>query len=590
MTRAPTWDLDVIFEGGSQGASFFAELDAAAVAIAACRARVGELPALAEAPNTWAALLTELEALRARANELWTVAHCGACEDTDATESARVESRCWTLYNQVELAQIPLLDGLVRADDATWAALREQPAWALLGSWIDNERHDAHLRFPQSEEELVTELAEDGLSAWGKLYRRQSAAVRLHIEGREAPVTPGQAWPLLHDSDAAERARVHAAWMTAWSKDRDLWATTLTHIVGSREVVQRRLGIGELDQPLASCRMTRRTLDAMLEAATRARPLLGRYLAAKASVLGLERLGWQDQWAPVAETPKWSWDQAQTFVQDNFAAWHPDLASFAQRAFADRWVEAEDRSAKAAGAWCASLPISQQSRIFMTYGGTFSGAMTLAHELGHAFHNHVTRDLPRSQVRIPMTLAETASVFAENLVRDAALAAVDTPTDRLAMLDARLAAGAVFLMNIPARFNFERQLHVLRKQGELNPDALDAAMVACQREAYGDALADWDPTYWCSKAHFHMADRAFYNFPYTFGYLFSSLVYAQARAEGPSFQATYTALLRRTGTDHAEPLARDVLGLDLTDPDTWWQAIAPLEDDLAAYEAAAALI
>jgi oligoendopeptidase F len=325
----------------------------------------------------------------------------------------------------------------------------------------------------------------------------------------------------------------------------------------------------------------------MLEASSRARPLLQKYLAKKASLLGVDRLEWQDQWAPVAKTPKWTWAQAQTFVEENFGAWHPELADFARKAFAGRWVEAEDRSAKAAGAWCAVLPMSQQSRIFMTFGGTFSGAMTLAHEMGHAFHNHVTRKLPQSLVRVPMTLAETASVFAENLVRDAALAAAREPSDRLAMLDARLGAGMVFLMNIPARFQFELALHTERQSGELDPDALDELMVRCQRQAYGDSLGSWDPTYWCSKSHFHMSDRAFYNFPYTFGYLFSSLVYARARAEGPSFQATYTELLRRTGTDHAEPLAQDLLGLDLTDPETWWQAIVPLQDDLAAFEDAA---
>jgi pepF/M3 family oligoendopeptidase len=579
--------LDVIYAGGASGEAFATALQAAETEIAALQRQVENLPPLDREPEIWARLLNSLEAMRAVGNELWTVAHCGACENTEDRGLSRIEARCSTLDNRVELAEIPLLDGLTSAPDSVWAAIQGAACWSTLRSLVDNERTRSHLRFPRQQEELVTELSEDGLEAWGRLYRRYAARVRLQVPGPEGELSPGQAWPLLHHSDAAVRARVHQAWKTAWGQDRDLWASTLTHIIGTRVVLQKRLGVGPLDGPLATCRMTRESLDAMLEASSRAKPLLQRYLAKKAALLGVDRLEWQDQWAPVAKTPKWSWAQAQAFVEENFGAWHPELADFARMAFAGRWIEAEDRSAKAAGAWCAVLPMSQQSRIFMTFGGTFSGAMTLAHEMGHAFHNHVTRKLPQSLVRVPMTLAETASVFAENLVRDAALAAAREPSDRLAMLDARLGAGMVFLMNIPARFQFELALHTERQSGELDPDALDELMVRCQRQAYGDSLGSWDPTYWCSKSHFHMSDRAFYNFPYTFGYLFSSLVYARARAEGPSFQATYTELLRRTGTDHAEPLAQDLLGLDLTDPETWWQAIVPLQDDLAAFEDAA---
>ncbi len=590
MTRAPTWELDTIFDGGSLGSAFQAELAAVEALVADHTDRAGQLPPLAEEPGDWAAFLLSMQDVFSRLHELWTVAHCNASEDTAEGGAARVEAAVSTLWSKAELARLPAIDTLARASDATWQAASADEAWAPLRPWLEDERAKTRLRLPLAEEELVNQLDQDGKAAWGRLYRRVSGQVRLHLDDRDEPVTPGQAWPLLHAPDPAQRARVHAAWQAAWRQDRDLWASTLTHIIGTRNTLQDRLGIGPLDGPLAACRMSRETLDAMHEAVSRARPMMGRYLARKAQLLGMEKLGWQDQWAPVAETAPWSWDQAQGFVEDHFGAWHPDLADFARTAFSQRWVEAEDRGAKAAGAWCANLPRARESRVFMTFGGTFSGAMTLAHELGHAFHNWVTRDLPRSLSHIPMTLAETASVFAENLVRDAALAAAPSPTDRLAMLDARLFAAASFLMNIPARFQFELKLHTLRRQGELVPDALDEAMIACQRAAYGEALGTWDATYWCSKLHFHMADRAFYNFPYTFGYLFSALVYARARAEGPSFQATYEALLRRTGSERAEPLAADVLGLDLTDPDCWWQAIAPLQDDLDAFDATAAAL
>jgi oligoendopeptidase F len=187
---------------------------------------------------------------------------------------------------------------------------------------------------------------------------------------------------------------------------------------------------------------------------------------------------------------------------------------------------------------------------------------------------------------VPSTLAETASIFAENIIRDAALAAAADRQSRLAMLDARLAAGVSFLMNIPFRFHLERELYTMRRRGDLDPAELCERTVAWQRDCYRDHLESWYPHFWAEKLHFYMSGRSFYNYPYTFGYLFSSLVYQRARAEGPGYHPRYIALLERTGWQDAEPLAADMLGLDLTSADDWYQGIAPLEADLAAFEQA----
>src|SRR5690606_15754585 len=201
------------------------------------------------------------------------------------------------------------------------------------------------------------------------------------------------------------------------------------------------------------------------------------------------------------------------------------------------------------------------------------------------YHNYCMRDLPMPRRSVPSTLAETASVFAENIVRDAALEAATDDAARLAMLDARLAAGVSFLMDIPFRFELERSLYAMRRRGQLDPDELSRRTVELQRAAFRDALATWNETFWASKLHFYISNFAFYNYPYAFGYLFSGLVYQRARAEGAAWQARYVELLQRTGVDTAETLAHEYLGLDLADPDAWYGAIAPLEDDLAAFEA-----
>ena len=332
-------------------------------------------------------------------------------------------------------------------------------------------------------------------------------------------------------------------------------------------------------------RLDKESLDAMLEASRRARPLLVRALHAKARALGKERLSTADLSAPVGETGAMDWSVARSMVETHFAAYHPELGAFARRAFAERWVEAEDRDNKRPGAWCGSLNTPRgASRIFMTYGGTFRSTVTLAHELGHGFHNHVLADVHPARRHVPSTLAETASIFAESLLRDAALEAADTLDSRLAMLDARLSAGVSFLMNLPFRYELERALYELRAKGMLDPAEVSARCVDLQREWYGDALSAWDETFWSSKLHFYISHFAFYNYPYTFGYLFATLVYRRFRPQGAAGYDAYVALLQKTGFARAEPLAQEALGLDLHDPDAWWEAIAPLEEDLLAFE------
>ena len=208
---------------------------------------------------------------------------------------------------------------------------------------------------------------------------------------------------------------------------------------------------------------------------------------------------------------------------------------------------------------------------------------TLAHELGHAFHNHVLHEVPSAQRRVPMTLAETASTFAELLVREASLAQVTDEGARLRLLDASLSDALAFLCNIPARFELEQALYRLRAEGPLDPDAVEAETVAIFSKWYGPTVEKVDPTFWISKAHFYIPTLSFYNFPYTFGYLFSNLVYERFRPLGAAGAPGYERLLRRTGDAWAEPIARDELGVDLGSPDTWTSALKPVERDLAAF-------
>jgi oligoendopeptidase F len=282
---------------------------------------------------------------------------------------------------------------------------------------------------------------------------------------------------------------------------------------------------------------------------------------------------------------------ARAQIEAAFEAFHPPLAAFARKAFERRWIDWESRAGKQPGGFCSGSSLLDESRIFLIFNGAPGDTSTLAHELGHAFHGEVMSGVRPWARRSPMTLAETASTFAEQLVIDAALArAKGSDSGRLAILDGRLQDAAVFLLNIPARFHFEKAVYEERAHGELTVSRLCELMLAAERDWYGDALdaSDLDPWFWASKLHFYITSTSFYNFPYTFGYLFSLGLFARARREGPDFMPRYEALLRSTGSGPAEAVARDALGVDLAKPDFWHASLDLVEETLSEFLAISA--
>ena len=579
---APTWSLDSMFTGGVSSPDFDAALSAVEAEVEELITAADALPDLPQELDAWAAWLLQGDDFAKRAWQCATYSHCLTCADTNDRAAARAASRADAVFARLARANVRPNDGIAHATQEGFDALVARDDLSDMVALLGRIRRNRGLLLPRIEEALAAELSEDAISGWGSLYDRISGQLQVTLDGQQVAVT--QATNQLGSTDGQARAAAQQALDTAWQGEEEHCAQALSHIVGWRQTLNDKRGVDDLADTLARNRLSRATLDAMMESARRSQPLLSRYMTAKAGLLGKDRLGWEDLAAPLpAPAAQQDWRGAQDFILEHFDSYHADLSSFARMAFDGRWIEAEDRNGKRPGGWCANVPLSGESRIFMTFGGTFRSTVTLAHDLGHAYHNWVTRDLAYSRRRITSTLAETASVFAESLVRDAALRAADTRQARLAMLDARLMAGVSFLMNIPARYHFERALYPLRRQGLFDPDELTSVMLDCQKDAYADQLSSWYPRFWASKLHFFISGFAFYNYPYTFGYLFAQLVYRKVMAEGD--HAAYVELLRRTGWDDSEPLALDTLGLDLESPDTWDLAVAGLAEDLDAYVA-----
>ena len=591
---AGDWDLGAYFREFG-GAEFEEYRDALRAGVEALAARVARLAELApDVHDAWVEALIELEALDSRAGHLGS--YLGCLSAADAREDAIKAAVATAARDRVELQKIHLgvRAALGRTTAACVEALVADPRLAPVRYFIERERDHAARSMPADLEALASELGVDGLGAWGRLYDTLSGGLEFELvrgNGERERLPVAMTRTLLEDPDPEVRRATLRGANAAWAGVGEVAAAALNAIAGARLTLDRRRGVEDfLEAPLFDSGIGRRTLHVMREVVQARFEVPRAFLRRKARLLGKDRLGFHDLMAPTPfDSPeRIPIARARTQVIDAFERGYPGLADFAREAFARRWIDHTPRAGKRPGGFCSTSHEIGESRIFMTYDGAPGDVSTLAHELGHAWHGWLMRDMRSWARRYPMTLAETASTFAENLVTDAVLSDPEASrAARLAVLDARLMDAAAYLLNIEMRFRFEARFYEARADGEVPLEELKRFMSEAQCEVYADALdpEELDPWFWASKLHFYITGLRFYNFPYTFGYLFSSVLFARARAEGPDFIPEYETLLRRTGSGSAEQIAAACLGVDLTQPDFWNASLDLVEADRALFEA-----
>jgi pepF/M3 family oligoendopeptidase len=322
----------------------------------------------------------------------------------------------------------------------------------------------------------------------------------------------------------------------------------------------------------------------MLTAAREALPDFRRYLRAKAHALGLQKLSWYDLFAPVGgEGRVWEYEEARDFIIKQFGTYSSRLSDFAARAFRERWIDAEPRPGKVDGAYCTWLR-KDESRVFANYKPAFGGVRTLAHELGHGYHNLNLAQRTMMQRSTPMTLAETASIFCETIIRHAALRNAGEQ-EQIAILEGTLQSECQVVVDILSRFLFEQRVFERRRQRELSIEEFNALMLEAQRETYGDGLDEnvLHPYMWAMKPHYYSSHLSFYNYPYMFGLLFGLGLYAQYQQDPERFKQGYDELLASTGLADAATLAAR-FGIDIRSTDFWRSSLDIVRGDIERFE------
>ncbi len=429
-------------------------------------------------------------------------------------------------------------------------------------------------KLPSVQESLISDLSVDGMHAWWNVYCALIGSLKFEHGGKVFSI--GQAENLLSSQDREVRKAVFQNWEAVWKEHEGLFSRVINYLGGFRLKVYAHRGWSSfLKEPLLQNRMSEKTLDAMWKAVVAKKGAFVPFFKEMAKAVGVEKLAWYDLESAFFKTSAQtvSYAQARALILEKFGEFSENLSGFAEKAFRDNWIEAEDRSGKRPGGFCISFPKSRQSRIFMTYSGTALNVATLAHELGHGYHNAMVEDLPSFAQHYRMNIAETASTFAELIVLDSLIAKSRSTEEKRSLLATKIQRSVMFLMNIHARFLFEEAFYTKRQKAFLSAADLCSIMEQSQKEAYCDLLGEWHPHFWAAKMHFYFTDLSFYNFPYTFGYLFSLGLYARAKAEGKGFSNTYDALLQDSGMMNVEDLALKHLGIDLTTPMFWNEAV-----------------
>ncbi|MCC5806974.1 MAG: hypothetical protein JJU00_11665 [Opitutales bacterium] len=539
--------------------------------------------------DVWVRLLLDLEDFRARLSHLGAYLSCLTAADT-ADEAATTEE---SAFSALRADAETIGEGLV-------AALRRVSADrldALLGDKrlegaefyvCEAKRLSAH-RMDLPREALSAALSVNGTKAWNQLYSRLSGDLTFAVpsaDGTVERVPMARRANLLASPDRAVREAAFTGGNEAWAGYESVCERALNAIAGARLTLDRERGVEHfLDNACRGARLRRETLDAMFTAINDAAPALRALGAYRAQLLGEPHVSYRDLAAPAfiepENEPPLEWDAGCRLVGDAFASAYPALGAFFRESLEARWYDHSPRRNKRPGGFCTTSRFNGESRVYMSYEADLGSVLTLAHEVGHAWHSRLLREVRPFASGYPMTLAESASTFAEMILVEGVLESDAFSADRkLALLDTDLRRAVIFTLELPVRFYFEKRFYEDRRKGFVPARRLRELMVAEQKRSFGDVLGEdgADPLFWASKQHFYADAVMFYNFPYTFGYLLSQSLFARFREEGSSFLGEYERFLAHSGQMNCEDLVRGTLGEAIDEPAFWSRALRPLEE------------
>lgn len=424
------------------------------------------------------------------------------------------------------------------------------------------------------EEYIITKMKNTGSAMWKKMWEQLTSnlMVSININNKEEVLPLSVIRNYAYSDDACIRKKAYDSELKSYEKIDTVCSYALNNIKGEVINVSKLKGYSSvLEMTLIDSRLDKKIIDIMFNEIDKNIDILQKYFIKKAEILGHKNgLPFYDLFAPVCKNNlKFTYEQAQKFIIENFYNFSSKLGKFAENAFKNNWIDVSPKAGKMGGAFCESVHPIKQSRILTNFSGSFNDVVTIAHELGHAYHDSCLYDETEINSFYPMPIAETASTFCETIVINAALKNA-TNENYLTIIENDISGIAQVIVDIYSRYLFEDEVFKHREKGSLSVNELNEIMINSQKKTYGRGLDEnyYHKYMWVCKPHYYDADFNYYNFPYAFGMLFSKGLYSLYTENKEEFIPLYDKMLSSTGKNNIADTAK-IAGIDLYSREFW---------------------
>ena len=573
------WNLDILYTGFDDP-KYSEDTNLLTREIEALNALAGSIAGMDEAT-----LVSEYVAISERLNLLASkvgiFASLNYSANTKNTEAASALGRLMGMLSATAAPSTKISQAIAQISDLN-AIIAESPALEEYRYMLNNIQRDSKHLLSDKEEALFAKMNISGAGAWSDLHSSLTSSVTATVDGKEMPLSSVR--NLAYSPDPETRKKAYEAELACYDKIKDSVAFALNSI---KLQVLNECEMRGYESPLAktlyTSRMKQETLDALLSAMEEYMPVFRTYLKAKAKALGHEGgLPWYDLFAPMGKNDKeYTTEDAREYLLNIFKKFDAELHDMVKSAFDQAWIDFYPREGKVGGAFDCGVPSAKQSRVLTNFDGSFSDVVTLAHELGHSFHDRQVFKNSILNQDYSMPVAETASTFNEVLVMSTAIKEATDKDTKLALIESELMDACQIICDIYSRFTFEKSVFDNRADEFMGADRLSALMLEAQKKAYGDGLDEslMHQYMWVCKGHYYSGGLSFYNFPYAFGGLFARGLYAKYEKEGKAFVDTYKEMLRATAVMDIEDCA-GIAGIDLTSKEFWCEGLEVIKKEI----------
>ena len=573
------WNLDILYTGFDDP-KYSEDIELVTKEIEALNVLAGGIANMDEAT-----LVSEYVAISERLNLLASkvgiFASLNYSANTKNTEAASALGRLMGMLSATAAPSTKISQAIAQISDLD-AIIAGNPALEEYRYMLNNIQRDSKHLLSDKEEALFAKMNISGAGAWSDLHSSLTSSVTATVDGKEMPLSSVR--NLAYSPDPETRKKAYEAELACYDKIKDSVAFALNSI---KLQVLNECEMRGYESPLAktlyTSRMKKETLDALLSAMEEYMPVFRRYLKAKAKALGHEgSLPWYDLFAPMGRNDKeYTTEDAREYLLNIFKKFDVELHDMVKSAFDNAWIDFYPREGKVGGAFDCGVPSAKQSRVLTNFDGSFSDVVTLAHELGHSFHDRQVFKNSILNQDYSMPVAETASTFNEVLVMSTAIKEASDKDEKIALIESELMDACQIICDIYSRFTFEKSVFDNRTAEFMDADRLSALMLEAQKKAYGDGLDEncMHQYMWVCKGHYYSGGLSFYNFPYAFGGLFARGLYAKYESEGEAFVDTYKEMLRATAVMDIEDCAK-IAGIDLTNKDFWCEGLKVIKKEI----------